>query len=37
LAARLAGETSHIGTQILIFDQPPENPQHRPPGENDRI
>lgn len=35
--ARVADENGVVGAQILIFDEPPENPYHRPPGENDRI
>lgn len=35
--ARVADENGVVGTEILIFDQPPENPHHKPPGENDRI
>ena len=35
--ARLADESGHAGAEIIVYDPPAENPQHRPPGENDRI
>jgi len=30
--ARVADENGYPGTEILIFDEPPENPHHRLPG-----